>query len=123
MPRVYLADAIPEERSALRLLLLDMNMEVVGEAADWATTMMNAPETHLDMLIVDWNLLPANLSMQALGELRLVCLSAIMVVLISRMGAQEQAAFSSGADAFISKNESPERVADRLRLAAESLLH
>jgi DNA-binding NarL/FixJ family response regulator len=32
--RVYLADAQPEERSALRLLLLDLNMEVVGEASD-----------------------------------------------------------------------------------------
>jgi len=34
MTFVYLADAQPEERSALRLLLLDLDMEVVGEAVD-----------------------------------------------------------------------------------------
>ena len=29
MTRVYIADALTEERSALRLMLLDLNMEVV----------------------------------------------------------------------------------------------
>ncbi len=43
MTRVYLADAQPEERSALRLLLLDLKMEIVGEAADWSTTLAQAP--------------------------------------------------------------------------------
>ena len=33
MTRVYLADAKPEKRSALRLLLLELKMEVVSEAA------------------------------------------------------------------------------------------
>jgi hypothetical protein len=32
MTRVYVADAKPEERSALRMLLFDLKMEVVGEA-------------------------------------------------------------------------------------------
>jgi hypothetical protein len=58
MTRVYLADALPEERSALRLVLLDMNMEVVGEAADWPTMLANAPATRLDMLLVSWDLVP-----------------------------------------------------------------
>jgi hypothetical protein len=39
MTRVYLADAQPDERSSLRLLLLDLKMEVVGEAAGWSTTL------------------------------------------------------------------------------------
>jgi len=34
MTRVYLADEKTKERSALRVLLLDLNMEVVGEAAN-----------------------------------------------------------------------------------------
>jgi len=33
MTRVYLADSKAEGRSALRLLLLDLKMEVVGEEA------------------------------------------------------------------------------------------
>jgi DNA-binding NarL/FixJ family response regulator len=121
MIRVYLADAKLEERSALRLLLLDLNMEVVGEAADWTTTLANAPATSLDMLLVDWDLLPIDLGVQALAELRLACPTAILVVLISHLDARHQAALSSGADAFISKGETPERVADRLRLAAASI--
>ena len=43
MTRVYLADALPEERSALRLMLLDLHMEVIGEAVDWATTLAEVP--------------------------------------------------------------------------------
>jgi DNA-binding NarL/FixJ family response regulator len=121
MTRVYLADVKPEERSALRLLLLDLKMEVVGEAADWSTTLANAPATRLDMLLVDWDLLPIDLGVQALAKLRTACPSAIVVVLISHLDARQQAARSAGADAFISKGELPESVAERLRLMAASV--
>jgi len=121
MTRVYVADAKPEERSAIRLLLLDMKMEVVGEAADWSTTLAKAPATRLDMLLVDWELLPIDLGVQALAELRLACPSAIVVVLISHLDARQQAALSAGADAFISKGEMPERMAERLRAVAASV--
>jgi DNA-binding NarL/FixJ family response regulator len=121
MIRVYLADAKPEERTALRLLLLDMKMDVVGEAEDWTTTLAQAPATHLDMLLVDWNLLPINLGIESLAELRLACPTAIVVVLISHMGARQQAAISAGADMFISKSETPSRVAERLRLVAAGI--
>ena len=122
MTRVYLADAKPEERSALRLLLLDMKMEVVGEAADWSTTLANAPATRLDMLLVDWDLLPIDSGAQAMAILRVACPSAIDVVLISHLDARQQAALSAGADAFISKGETPERVAEHLRAVAESVI-
>ena len=121
MTRVYLADAQREERSALRLVLLDLKMEVVGEAADWTTTLAQAPATGLDMLLVDWDLLPVSLGVQSLAVLRQTCPNAIVVVLISHMDARHQAALSAGADAFISKGETPERVAERLRAAAESI--
>jgi DNA-binding NarL/FixJ family response regulator len=118
MTRVYIADAKPEERSALRLLLLDLKMEVVGEAADWPTTLANAPATRLDMLLVDWDLFPSGMGRQSLAQLRAACSGAIVVILISHLDARQQAALSAGADAFISKGETPERVAERLRLAA-----
>ncbi len=121
MTRVFISDAKPEERSALRLLLLDLKMKVVGEAADWVTTLANAPSTRLDMLLVEWDLLPTNSSVQALAELRLVCPAAIIVVLISHLDARQQAAISVGADAFISKGELPDRVAERLRAVAASV--
>ena len=120
MTRVFLADALPEERSALRLLLLDLKMQVVGEAADCPTTLAQVPINGVDMLLVDWDLLP-NSPTAALNELRKACPAALVIILISHLDARHQAALSAGADAFISKGESPERVAERLRLAAASV--
>ena len=119
MIRVYLADTKPKERSALRHLLLDLKMEVVGEAADWSTTLAQAPVRRTDMLLVDWDLLPSAPS-AALEELRKTCPAALGIVIISHLGTR-QAALSAGADAFISKGETPERVAEHLRAAAESV--
>ncbi|HLF88483.1 MAG TPA: response regulator [Anaerolineales bacterium] len=121
MTRVFLADALPVERTALRLLLLDLNMQIVGEAADWLTLFAEAPASHLDMLVVDWDLLP-NGSVAALAELRAACPAAVVVVLISHLDARQQAALSAGADAFISKGETPDRVVSRLLAAAETVL-
>jgi DNA-binding NarL/FixJ family response regulator len=132
MKRVYLADAQTEERSALRLMLLDLNLQVVGEAADWPTALAEAPATRPDMLVVDWDLIAegagaaysgssAGTSGHALDELRLACPTALVIVLVSHLDARQQAALSAGADAFISKSEMPDRVAERLRAAAASV--
>jgi DNA-binding NarL/FixJ family response regulator len=120
MTRVYVADAKPEERSALRLVLLDLKMEVVGEAADWSTTLAQAPIRRVDMLLIDWDLLPDSPT-AALDVLRQACPAALVIILISHLDARHQAALSAGADAFISKGETPDRVAERLRLAAASV--
>jgi DNA-binding NarL/FixJ family response regulator len=120
MTRVFLADSQNEERSALRLLLLDLKMEVVGEAADWSTTLAKAPISRSDMLLVDWDLLPIAPT-AALGKLREACPAALVIVLISHLDARQQAALSAGADAFISKEETPERVAERLRIVAANV--
>ncbi len=120
MTRVYLADGKLEERSALRLLLLDLKMKVVGEASDWNTTLTQVPVSRIDILLVEWDLLP-NAPGTALVEIRKACPSALVIVLISHLDARHQAALSVGADAFISKGETPDRVAERLRLAAASI--
>ena len=120
MTRVFLADALTEERSALRLMLLDLKMEISGEAADWPTTLAQAPISRTDMLLVDWDLLPSA-PVAALDELRKACPEALVIVLISHLDARQQAALSAGADAFISKGETPERVAERLRTVAAAV--
>ena len=120
MTRVFLADALKEERSALRLMLLDLHMEVVGEATDWTTTLAEAPLKSIDMLLIEWDLLPDSPT-AALDKLRKACPAALVIVLISHLDARHQAALSAGADAFISKGETPERVAERLRIVAASL--
>ena len=121
MTRVFLADALTEERAALRLMLLDLNMEIAGESADWPTTLVQAPISRTDMLLVDWDLLPSVAPTAALSELREACPEALVIVLISHLDARQQAALSAGADAFISKGETPERVAERLRTVAASI--
>ena len=120
MTRVFLADAKTEERAALRVLILDLNMEVVGEATEWATTLAQLPVSNIDMLVVEWDLLPDSQT-AALDEIRRACPTALVIVLISHLDARQQAALSAGADAFISKGETPERVAERLRAVAASV--
>ena len=120
MTRVFVADANPQERTALRLVLLDLKMEMAGEAADWVTTLAQAPVSRTDMLLIDWDMLPNSPTM-ALDELRRACPAALVIVLISHLDARQQAALSAGADAFISKGETPERVAERLRAVAASV--
>lgn len=119
MIRVYLSDANPEELSALRLMLLEMQMEVVGEGSDWATTLAEVPERSIDLLLIDWDLLP-NSPSNSLEILRKASSAALVIVLISQLDARNQAALSAGADAFISKEEMPERIAERLRIVAAS---
>jgi DNA-binding NarL/FixJ family response regulator len=73
------------------------------------------------MLLVDWELLPIITPSVALNGLRKACPSALVIVLISHQDARKQAALALGADLFISKGETPERVAEHLRTAAASV--
>lgn len=116
MTRVFLADSKLQERNALRLLVEDLKMEVSGEASDWATTLAQAPINQADLLLIDWELLSSE-PVESLSELRKACSAALVIVLISQLDARHQAALSAGADVFISKNETPDRVAEHLRNA------
>lgn len=121
MTRVYIADALPEERSALRLLLVDLRLEVIGEAADWETTLAQAPGLRPEMLLIDWSMLPHDNQNASLAVLREASPDAMVIVLISHLDARQQAAMASGADSFISKREIPEQVAERLQAAAAAI--
>jgi DNA-binding NarL/FixJ family response regulator len=117
MTKVFLAAPQSDVRAALRILLLDLDMAVVGEAADWTATLDLAPVARPDMLLVDWELIPPD-SGNTLSNLRAVCPATVVIVLISQLDARQQAALSAGADAFISKGEMPDLIAERLRMAA-----
>ena len=121
MTRVYIADALPEERSALRLLLVDLRLEVIGEAADWDTVLAQAPALRPDMLLIDWSMLPRDNQSASLAGLRAASPEAMVIVLISHLDARQQAALSSGADSFISKREITEQVVERLQAAAATI--
>ena len=72
MTRVFVADSHPDERAALRLLLMDLKMEVVGEATDWPTTLIQVSLCRTEMLLVEWNLLPSQPNL-AIELLRSAC--------------------------------------------------
>ena len=120
MTTVLLAAPQPDIRAALRLLLLDLDMELAGEAADWQTALALAPETRPEMLLVDWELIALD-SGNTLSQLRAACPNSVVIILISQLDARQQAAVSAGADAFISKDEMPDRIAERLRVAADRI--
>ena len=50
----------------MRLLLVDMQMQVVGQAVDWPTALAQVPTTNPDMLVVDWELPAGAYSVQSL---------------------------------------------------------
>ena len=120
MPRVYIVNAQPEERSAFCLLLLDINMEIVGEASDWQTTLEQAPHTRFNVLLVDTGLLPAG-SAKPIEELRRRCTNRFVAIAISDQDARQHSALIVGADDFISKSEPPKRLMERIQTAAKSL--
>ena len=95
-------------------------MEVVGEACDWESASQLLPGSRSELLLVDWDLLQPPRSL-ALGELRKQCSTPLAVVLMSHHTAREQAAISSGADAFISTREIAGRVVEQFRAAAASV--
>lgn len=121
MTRVYIADPLSDERSALRLVLLDLHLDVIGEASNWTTALAQAPTLRPDMLLIDWSMLPGGKQSAALAFLREACTGALVIVLISSLDARQQAAMSSGADTFISKSETPDRVSERLRVTAAGI--
>lgn len=119
MIRVFIANSKAEEISALRFMLLGLNMEMVGGASTWSMTLENAPKTRLNMLLIDWDLLPQN-AIASIAKLRNACADEVVVVLTSYLDARQQAALSTGADIFISKGETPKRLADQLHAVAKN---
>ena len=120
MTRVFIANPNVDECSALRLMLQNLRMEVVGDALDWTALIASVPVTKPDILLVDWELLPDDPAAH-ISALRRACSNPFFTVLTSYLDARQQAAIAVGADAFISKFEAPNRLADRLLVIAKSL--
>jgi len=119
MIRVFIANARAEEISALRLMLLDLKMEVVGDASTWPRVLERAPKTHFNLLLIDWSVLPQN-AIAGIAKLRMECADEIVVVLTSYLDARQQVALSTGADTFLSKSIIPNRLGDQLREVAHA---
>lgn len=116
---VVIADSTSEVRSALRLLLSqEPGLSVAAEAHDvtslLAATSMHSPE----LVLVDWELAdprPAGARGASLtDEIAALAPQARVIVLCGRPEARSHA-LASGADAFVCKGDTPDRLIDALR--------
>jgi DNA-binding NarL/FixJ family response regulator len=120
MTRAFLATFMLGERNAIRRLLKDLKINVVGEAHDWEATIKLAPVARADMLVVEWFLRPEN-QISAIQNLRNACPAALVIVLISHLETRQQVALSASSNASISKCEMPARIAEQFLSVAASI--
>jgi len=112
--RAFLADDQAEVRAALGILLEHaLGARVVGEAADAETLAEAIRSTRPDVLLLDWGLVEAS-ARGALAELRARRPGLAVVVISGRVDAREPA-LAAGADAFVGKTDSPEKLLATLR--------
>jgi DNA-binding NarL/FixJ family response regulator len=117
MTRVFLADPRIEERSALRVLIVDLQMEMVGEASDWFTLYSKAGAACPDMILLSWELLPKKRN-QAIDRLRRSCPDAHIVAIVNQVRNFQDVIQLTSVDAFISKEDFPLKVAEVLSKSA-----
>lgn len=117
--RVLLADDEPKVRSALRLILEQLKgVESVEEAFDADSMSDQLTATHPDLLLLDWEL-PGLHSGEAFADLLRPYQAMKVIVLSGRSWSDRcqapQTALASGADAFVSKCDPPDRLFATLR--------
>ena len=117
--RVVLADGTPKVRSALKLLLeqdeeITVNTAVASVRGLLEQVRVSCP----DAILLDCDLSGLEVN-EFLPQLRSLCPHVRVVALCSRPEMQ-QAALSAGADAFVCKTESPEKLLDVLRTCLEA---
>lgn len=111
--RVLLADDEPKVRSALRLILEQLKeVETVEEVTDVSGLMDRLKNSPPDLLLVDMEL-PGLCSGPLIADLRRD--APFKVIMLSGRCQTPQIALASGADAFISKCEPPDRLFAALR--------
>jgi DNA-binding NarL/FixJ family response regulator len=124
--RVILADDQPEVRSALRLIVeQEVELTVVGEAGDAEDLLSLAGIIDPDLLLLDWELPgpPAvdghstRFNGRMMSALRSLC-PQVFIIALSGLPESRGAALAAGADAFVSKGDSPERLLAVLRSRA-----
>ncbi len=111
---ILIADGHDRVRHALRVLLTQQpGLQVVGQAANGQELLAQVSLVTADLILVDWDL-PGLTEVGGLPAIRQTCPTMQMIVLSSRPGVR-RAALSSGADAFVSKGDPPERLLTVIR--------
>ena len=116
MMHVFLAAFQIDARAALRLLLFNSGMQVVGESADWATTLHLAQETQPQLVLIDAELIPC-VTHNRLTPLRHICPTANIIVLVNQLNTHHHATLAAEADLLLDKSIMPDRIAKRILVA------
>lgn len=112
--RIALADKQPRVRAALRLLLEQQSdYVIVAEAAGLECLMEMINATHPQIILLDWQLVEAD-PQRWLGILK-HCGWALSAVILSSYAEAREKALAAGADAFISKTDTPLQLLDTIR--------
>lgn len=114
---IVIADARPDTRSALRLLLREeTDLRVSAEAADAAAALTALTQHPAAVVLLDCDLpgLPLARLVRALRAVQ----PAVPIVVMSARPEARNAALLAGATAFLSKGAPPETVPSTLRAAA-----
>jgi DNA-binding NarL/FixJ family response regulator len=107
--RVLLADNQPKVRFALRALLEQRpGLQVIGEAVDASDLLAQASAARPDLVLLDWKL-RGLAAVDLVPALRQVCPD-VYVIALSGQSEARRVALDAGADAFVSKIDSPERL-------------
>ncbi len=107
--RVLLADDQVEVRSALGLLLAQIDgVRVIGEASDATLVLQAVAQKQPDLLLLDWEL--PGLPPEQLLRLLLYERPSLKIIAMSSRPEAHRAALAAGSHAFLSKSEPPERV-------------
>ena len=117
--RILVADNDARVRSALHTLLEQEPGLVIGECSDLESLVVQVKEFKPDLVLLDWELRgrPATALLFAANAANY----RPKTIVLSGRPESEQAALDAGADAFVSKADSPERLLGTLRkLVSES---
>jgi DNA-binding NarL/FixJ family response regulator len=115
--RVVVADSNPGVRRALRLVLTeDLGLQVVGEVSEGADLWTEVQRTRPDLLVLDWDIAGAEAA-ALLARLRAPS-PGLRVIALSGHSEVRRLAIAAGADAWISKADSPAQVRATLQAVA-----
>ncbi len=117
--RVLIADNLPTVRHALRLLLEQTEgVHIVGEAGNIHGLLAQVETSAPDLVLLGANL-PGLLIADVLPALRRAN-PEIRIIVLSTQPEASSAALAAGADAFLSKTETPERLLEAIRRVMQS---
>jgi DNA-binding NarL/FixJ family response regulator len=114
MECILLADDNPNLCSALRLLLeTRLKLVLIVEARDMEHVLAQVEDARPDCVILDWEL-PGRPTRERVSVLRAL-VPGLKVIALSARPESKQAALAEGAEAFVSKADSPLVILDKIQ--------